>query len=1104
MSTQGISLNGTSQSATGTVPNTAAFSAVGNHQYIMRASNLGGASNSQYLFDSVEGIAVYNGASGVLTTYFYRASDNVYLNLGSLTDVVIRVTVNGGTLTVEAWNAALTTGSYISGTATLSPTTAIDWRASVFAIGETGTSASWARENVDFFRIATTLSTLGAANPPTYAYNASLTYLTRWEFETNTTDSGPNGFNLTANGSPGYVTMPNVLPTASATTSASAYNVGTVVTLNGSGSKDPDGTLTYAWTQTAGTTATLSSATAISPTLTTPTITREEVMTFHLVVTDNDSATSSADVSFYNVPAVVANAGPDVSAKTLEPVSLRGDVSSVSIYAASWTYGDGETNQKMARATHAYMTPGTYTATLTVTSRLGTTATDTAIVTVTDPGTGGTVYTATSAADFQTKLNTVVGGDVIEIAAGSNFVGNFNLPVHTGSTYVTIRVQNFATNFTRKKRVTAADIANMATLSFSNNAGSAILTSRFANYWRFQGIQFKQTGGVSVNAVVYINSSGDYPNTVQDADLPHHYIFDHVRITTVAGIIDTKKGIAAEAKYLSVVDSEIAPIIHTGQDSQAIQTTTGSGPFAFVNNHFQAIGENILFGGTDPHVRYQATMSAATATSATLGAIYDIAATSLGSPRDLHVGDTISIPIAGTSVYGGYTRRNRVDAIVLSISGNNITFTNCGATPNLASTASPISAAADEVSQVEGLRWNNSARDVEITKSYFDHDVAWRNVYAGQKNLFETKNAEHVYLSRMVFENEWDEAQQIAIVFKAVTQNGVAVASTARDVHLVDSMVRHVCGGFVSIEQSNYGYTSRLKRHSLYNVLFDDIDHIGWSGAGAPGIDRGIAFEISAQKIDDVDIQHVTAIPSNTGIFLDGLNGANFTYRDNISGKTVTRSGGTPGLSSITDQFGSSYVWTNNVHVISSSVNYPGGATNYYPATTTAVGFVDAANGNYTLANSSPYKGTGTGGSDPGVNMTTLSLALGASALTFNSATFKSITGDWGNNLPPTVNAGADQNLSAGTTSTTLTGTASDPEGDPLTQTWSRISGPNTPTIVSPSALSTSVTGMIAGTYIFRLTVNDGVNANVTDDVQVIIASAAASVCKWDTNPACS
>lgn len=66
------------------------------------------------------------------------------------------------------------------------------------------------------------------------------------------------------------------------------------------------------------------------------------------------------------------------------------------------------------------------------------------------------------------------------------------------------------------------------------------------------------------------------------------------------------------------------------------------------------------------------------------------------------------------------------------------------------------------------------------------------------------------------------------------------------------------------------------------------------------------------------------------------------------------------------------------------------------------------------------------------------------------------------------VSAGADQIV--GGTSVSLLG-SSDASGTP-TYLWTRESGPNTPTITSAGSSSTTVTGLIPGTYVFRLTVN--------------------------------
>lgn len=91
----------------------------------------------------------------------------------------------------------------------------------------------------------------------------------------------------------------NTAPTANAGADQTGQNsvaAGSTVTLDGSGSTDSDGTIaSYTWTQTAGDTVTLSDATAASPTFTAPSTSNAQTLTFSLIVTDNDGATSTAD-----------------------------------------------------------------------------------------------------------------------------------------------------------------------------------------------------------------------------------------------------------------------------------------------------------------------------------------------------------------------------------------------------------------------------------------------------------------------------------------------------------------------------------------------------------------------------------------------------------------------------------------------------------------------------------------------------------------------------------------------------------------------------------------------------------------------------------------
>lgn len=86
--------------------------------------------------------------------------------------------------------------------------------------------------------------------------------------------------------------------------------------------------------------------------------------------------------------------------------------------------------------------------------------------------------------------------------------------------------------------------------------------------------------------------------------------------------------------------------------------------------------------------------------------------------------------------------------------------------------------------------------------------------------------------------------------------------------------------------------------------------------------------------------------------------------------------------------------------------------------------------------------------------------------------------------VPPTVNAGADASVTAA--NTTLTGTATAADSKTISSTtWSQVSGPNQATLATPDALTTNVSGMVTGVYVFRLTVIDSAGTQATDDVQI-------------------
>jgi hypothetical protein len=108
----------------------------------------------------------------------------------------------------------------------------------------------------------------------------------------------------------------------------------------------------------------------------------------------------------------------------------------------------------------------------------------------------------------------------------------------------------------------------------------------------------------------------------------------------------------------------------------------------------------------------------------------------------------------------------------------------------------------------------------------------------------------------------------------------------------------------------------------------------------------------------------------------------------------------------------------------------------------------------------------------------------------WNSTTEVEIWGKPGSaNQAPKVNAGADQTITL-PSNAILSGTAAD-DGLPnppakVTTSWSKVSGPGTVTFANGSAVDTTATFSVDGTYVLRLTASDSVLSS-TDDVTITV-----------------
>jgi hypothetical protein len=208
----------------------------------------------------------------------------------------------------------------------------------------------------------------------------------------------------------------------------------------------------------------------------------------------------------------------------------------------------------------------------------------------------GNTITVSSTGNLQESVNRAKCGDVVKLAAGATFVGNFVLP-NKGECkdWIVIRSDTPDSNLPKPGvRITPA-YSSVLSKVFSDNAGPAIVAAAGANHYRFIGVEIGLTDRVSVNNEIFTIGRSE----TSASDLPHDITIDRCYIHGTPKV-NVKRGVAFNGASLAVVDSYISDIHVEGQDAQTITGWNGPGPFKIVNNELQASGENVMFGGGRP------------------------------------------------------------------------------------------------------------------------------------------------------------------------------------------------------------------------------------------------------------------------------------------------------------------------------------------------------------------------------------------------------------------------------------------------------------------------------------------------------------------------
>ncbi|MEO5817461.1 MAG: right-handed parallel beta-helix repeat-containing protein [Gemmatimonadaceae bacterium] len=215
------------------------------------------------------------------------------------------------------------------------------------------------------------------------------------------------------------------------------------------------------------------------------------------------------------------------------------------------------------------------------------------------PGSSGTTITVPAGGDLQAALNKAKPCDVIALANGATFSGNFILPKKAGTCWIVIRpvsMTGIPPEGTRMSPAIAA-AANLPKILSASNMG-AFATADGAHHYRFVALDISVPASIVNTGLVRLGRSEE----TSLAQMPHDLVLDRMYIHgTATG--SNRRCVSLNGASSAVIDSYIADCHEQGGDAQAIAGWSGPGPFKIVNNYLEASGENVMWGGGDPRIK---------------------------------------------------------------------------------------------------------------------------------------------------------------------------------------------------------------------------------------------------------------------------------------------------------------------------------------------------------------------------------------------------------------------------------------------------------------------------------------------------------------------
>jgi hypothetical protein len=293
--------------------------------------------------------------------------------------------------------------------------------------------------------------------------------------------------------------------------------------------------------------------------------------------------------------------------------------------------------------------------------------------------------------------------------------------------------------------------------------------------------------------------------------------------------------------------------------------------------------------------------------------------------------------------------------------------------------------------------------DIEIRHNHMFKPLTWMRGQAGYvggtdgspfivKNLLELKNGQRVLIEGNVMENSWGGFSQVGFAIlltpKNPGSNGINLCSTCQvtDVTIRYDFIRHVAAGLqIGNGLSDSGGAAHDgQRYNIHDITIDDIDGAKYSG---PSEFAQVSMGQGAAHLQNVNINHVTAFPSNRMFVIGGPGGTTPPMNNFVFSNSIVTAGAIPMLSTGSGGKANCAFGNSPINTVSSCFSNPTFAANaiigsppnkqwpgknFFPASPAEVRFVNYSGGNggdYRLQESSPYKHSGTDGKALGADI---------------------------------------------------------------------------------------------------------------------------------------